>query len=185
MSTSGTCLQSFWRDTLQSIGGLQAIANHLAEDNQLGELIRQHGKRIVLSTYVLTTARDEPTLAGLTGHELRWMRTLQILRPRSFRLLFLTFSLPLAILGSLFAAAAPAVAPVAWALLLTTALARLALYFVHRLDEQRALFLDLWLLPARELLICWVWCRTFFTSRITWRGVEFAVGTDGIMRSLS
>jgi ceramide glucosyltransferase len=173
------------RDTLQAIGGLQRIANHLAEDNQLGELVREHGQRIVVSPYLIKTARDEPTLQLMTHHELRWMRTLQILRPRSFRLLFLSFSLPLAILGSVFAAAAPAVAPWAWALLLTTVLARLALFFVYRLSEHRPLFSDLWLLPARDLLICWVWCRTFFISRINWRGSEFDVGTDGIMRNLS
>jgi ceramide glucosyltransferase len=173
------------RDTLQTIGGLQTIANHLAEDYQLGERVREHGQRIVLSHYLLKTARDEPTLGLLTHHELRWMRTLQVLRPRSFRLLFLSFSLPLAILGGAFAAAAPSLAPVSWTLFLTAVLARLAMYFVHRLSDQRSLFSDLWLLPARDLLICWVWCRTFFISRLTWCGSEFAVGTDGIMRNLS
>ena len=41
------------RDTLQAIGGLGAIANHLAEDYRLGELIRALGKRIVLLPYDL------------------------------------------------------------------------------------------------------------------------------------
>ena len=31
------------RDTLQAIGGLQAIANHLADDHRLGELVRGLG----------------------------------------------------------------------------------------------------------------------------------------------
>jgi hypothetical protein len=65
-----------------------------------------------------------------------------------------------------------------------TVVARLALHLVHRLRDKRALFADLWLLPARDLLICWVWCRTFFTSRFTWRGSDFHVGADGIMRKI-
>jgi ceramide glucosyltransferase len=62
--------------------------------------------------------------------------------------------------------------------------ARLALHIVHRLRGNRSVLADLWLLPARDLLICWVWCRSFFVSRITWRGHEFGVGSDGIMRRL-
>jgi ceramide glucosyltransferase len=173
------------RETLQGIGGLRVIADHLAEDNRLGELVRGNGQRIVLSPYLIKTARDEPTLDLLTGHELRWMRTLQVLRPRSFRLLFLSFSLPLALLGGALAATEPSVVPAAWMLFLTAMLARLALYLVHRLDNGQPLFSDLWLLPARDLLIFWVWCRTFFASRLRWCGSEFDVGTDGIIRNLS
>jgi hypothetical protein len=33
-------------------------------------------------------------------------------------------------------------------------------------------------------LICWVWCRSFFTSRFTWRGSDFHVDADGIMRKV-
>ena len=170
------------RATLRAIGGLEAIANHLAEDNRLGELIREHGQRIVLSHYLLRTTRHEPSLACLADHELRWMRTLQVLRPRSFRLLFLTFSPPLTLLGAACAASVPTVAPTAGTLLLAVLAARLALYFVHRRGDERILFADLWLLPARDLLILWVWCRSFFASRLTWRGSEFEVGADGLMR---
>jgi ceramide glucosyltransferase len=173
------------RDTLQAIGGLAAIANYLAEDNRLGELIRRHGQRIVLSHYLLRTTRHEPSLTSLMGHELRWMRTLKVLRPRSFRLLFLSFSLPLALLGAALTATGPAAAPAALILLMTVVVTRLALYFVHRRGDERTPFADLWLLPARDMLIGWVWCRSFFVSRLTWRGKEFDVGADGIMRDLS
>jgi ceramide glucosyltransferase len=173
------------RDTLRAIGGLDTIANHLAEDHQLGELVRAQGQRIALSRYLLRTARSEPSFALLTRHELRWMRTLQVLRPRSFRLLFLSFSLPLALVGGLLAAAEPAVAPLAWALVTTTVAARLALYLVHRLGGDRPLFSDLWLMPVRDILMCWIWLRSFFAARLNWCGNEFSVGSDGIMRKPS
>jgi hypothetical protein len=73
----------------------------------------------------------------------------------------------------------------AWALFQITVAARLALHFAHRLRGERSLFADLWLLPVRDVLICWVWWRSFFTSRLTWRGNEFDVGADGIMRKPS
>ncbi|MDB6041945.1 MAG: hypothetical protein JWM63_496 [Gammaproteobacteria bacterium] len=174
------------RSTLQAIGGLRAIADHLADDYRLGELVRGLGLRIALSPYLLRAEHHEPTLALLTRHELRWMRTLRVLRPRSFRLIFLTFSLPLATFGlALTAVAEPSLRLAAWALFQTTVVARLALHFAHRLRGERPLLADLWLVPARDVLICWVWWRSFFTSRLTWRGSEFDVGADGIMRKLS
>jgi ceramide glucosyltransferase len=173
------------RSTLEAIGGLQAIVNHLADDYRLGELVRGLGLRIVLSSYPVKAEHHERTLDLLMRHELRWMRTIRVLRPRSFRLIFFTFSLPLAIFGIVFAAAEPSFALVPRVLFQIVVVARLALHFVHRLRGNRSLLADLWLLPARDLLICWVWCRSFFISRITWRGHEFGVGTDGVMRRLS
>jgi ceramide glucosyltransferase len=173
------------RDTLQAIGGLRPIANHLAEDYQLGELIRGLGLRIVLSPYVVEGEHHEPSMDSLTRHELRWMRTIRVLRPRSFPWIFLTFSLPLATLGLTLTYAESSLSAAAWALFATTVAARLALHFMHRLQGDRPLFSDFWLLPARDLLLCWVWWRSFFTSRVTWRGNKFDVGADGVMRRLS
>jgi len=172
------------RDTLEAIGGLRAIANHLAEDYRLGELVRGLGLRIVLSPYVVHGEHHEPNLDSLTRHELRWMRTIRVLRPRSFRWMFLTFSLPLAIAGIVLASAESSLLTVAWLLFGTAVLARLALHFMHRLRGNRPLFSDFWLLPARDLLICWVWCRSFFSFRVTWRGNEFDVDANGVMRRL-
>jgi ceramide glucosyltransferase len=173
------------RDTLGKIGGLQAIANHLADDYRLGELVQGLGLRIVLSPYLLEAEHHEWTLALMMRHELRWMRTIRVLRPLSFRLIFFTFSLPLAIVGMLCVAAEPRFVPLALILFQVAVVARLALHFIHRLRGNRSVLADLWLLPVRDLLICWVWYRSFFISRITWRGHEFGVGTDGIMRRLS
>ena len=173
------------RDTLQAIGGLLGIVNHLADDYELGQLVRRLGLRIVLSSYRLKAEHHEPTLESLVRHELRWMRTLYVLRPRSFRFIFFTFSLPLALLGLMLGATQAPFSTVAWSLFQLTVVTRLALHLVHRLRGGRSLFADLWLLPARDLLICWVWCRSFFTSRFTWRGIDFGVDSDGIMRKLT
>jgi ceramide glucosyltransferase len=173
------------RETLQGIGGLRAIADHLADDYRLGELIRGLGLRIALSPHVLRAEHHEPTLDLLVQHEVRWMRTLRILRPRSFSLIFFGFSLPLAVLGLLLCGVEGAPSRLAWMLFEVAIVARVALHFAHRLRGERPLLADFWLLPARDLLLCWVWWRTFFTSRITWRGSEFDVDAHGIMRSSS
>jgi len=134
---------------------------------------------------MIKAEHHEPTLDCLLLHELRWMRTLYVLKPRSFRLIFFTFSLPLALLGLLLDAPEPYFSAVAVLLFQLTVATRLGLHFVHRVREKRPLFADLWLLPVRDLLICWVWCRSLFTSRLTWRGIDFDVGPDGIMHKMS
>jgi ceramide glucosyltransferase len=173
------------RETLQGIGGLRAIADDLADDYRLGELVRGLGLRIVLSPYLLKAEHHEPTLDLLVQHEVRWMRTLRVLRPRSFSLIFFGFSLPLAVLGLLLCSMGSMPSMLVWTLFEVTVLSRVALHFAHRLRGDRPLLADFWLLPARDLLLCWVWWRTFFTSRITWRGSEFDVDAHGIMRSSS
>src|SRR5579859_2829780 len=170
-------------DTLRAIGGFCAIADHLADDHRLGELVRGLRLRVVLSPYLVEGVHHEQNLASLARHELRWLRTIHVLRPWSFRMIFLSFSLPLAILGLLLAAAAGLHSAAVWMLFGITAVIRLALHYRHGLtDDDPHPFSDLWLLPVRDGLLCWVWFRSFFTSRITWRGAEFDVDVDGFMR---
>lgn len=174
------------RQTLEAIGGFQAITSHLADDYRLGELIRGKGFRIVLSPTAVQAEHDEPDLDALTRHELRWMRTIRKLRPRSFRLLFLTFSLPMAIAGFALSAAAaePLLTQVARWLGAIVVVARLGVHFAHRIASDqsgRSVVADLWLLPVRDALLGWHWFVSFLSSRICWRGGEFDVDADGIM----
>lgn len=169
------------RDSLVAAGGLRALVNHLADDHRLGELMRAAGLKIVMSRYVVKGEHHEPDFSSLARHELRWMRTIRVLRPRSFRMLFVTFSLPLAAAGFAAVASHSPHSIVAWTLLAMTGAARLALHFVPVSGDRRPSAWNLWLLPLRDLLMLWVWCRTFFTSRVTWRGKEFDVDADGIM----
>jgi ceramide glucosyltransferase len=180
------------RDTLQAIGGLEPLANTLADDYQLGERVRGLGLRIELSPYVVTGEHHEPSYDSVTRHELRWMRTIRVLRPMSFRFMFVTFSLPMAVVGlglraadaSLGAVASLGGAP-AIALFATTLASRLALHFLPRIAGPRPLLADFLLLPLRDLLVVWVWLRSFFTSRVTWRGNVFDVDAEGVMRRLT
>jgi ceramide glucosyltransferase len=173
------------RSTLDAIDGLKATADHLADDYRLGELIRRRQERIVLSPAVVVANHHEPSFEALAAHEARWMRTIRALRPRSYPLLFLSFYLPVASAGMLLCAASssssqPSAA--AWALFLFVLLARLVLHLAQRPTTVPAALADLWLLPVRDLLMCWVWGRGLVSSRVLWRGREFIVGVNGVMR---
>jgi ceramide glucosyltransferase len=175
------CLQ---RRTLEAIGGLLPIANHLADDYELGERVRKTGLRAVLSDYVTRTEHYEPTLNHLLGHEIRWMRTIRALQPQGFRFLFISFSLPLAFLGAALLLSVPSLGNLSLTLFAVTLVARLILYAAARWGDERLDLSDLWLVPTRDVLLLWVWWRALRTSRVTWRGHEFSVDAHGVMRVL-
>ena len=173
------------RTTLEASGGLRAIVDHLADDYRLGELVRAQGLQIVLSPYELRAKHDEPDFRSLTRHELRWMRTLRVIRPLCLTMIFLTFSLLLATIGVSLLAAAGTVPAAGWTLFGATVLARLGLHLVYRRHGERPLFADLHLIPLRDLLIFGIWCQNFFCRRVTWRGSRFDVDATGVMRRIA
>jgi ceramide glucosyltransferase len=172
------------RNTLEAIGGLLPIANHLADDYELGERVRQMGLRAVLSDYVTRTEHYEPTLDHLLGHEIRWMRTIRALQPQGFRFLFVSFSLPLAFLGASLLLSVPTLGTLSLTLFAVTVAARLSLHAAARWGDERLSLADLWLVPTRDVLLLWVWWRALRTSRVIWRGHEFSVDAEGVMRGL-
>jgi ceramide glucosyltransferase len=172
------------RSTLDAIGGLRELVDHLADDYQLGQMIRARGLRIMLSPYEIRAEHHEPDLVAMARHEIRWMRTLHIVRPMSFRMIFLTFSLALALIGLLLTTAV-AWRLLPWLLFGVTITARVGVHFVRRMRCGRPLLEDVLLIPVRDLLTCWIWCQSFFSRRISWRGHEFDVDSTGVMRRVA
>jgi len=182
VSGQTVCLR---RETVRALDDLRLLADHLADDYRLGELVRGLGLRIVLSPYEVSGEHHEPSFRSVTRHEVRWMRTLRILRPWSFRWLFLSFSMPMAIAGMTIMLVTAPRAVEAWILFGMAVGARLVLHFARRVQGGRPPLWDICLIPLRDLLLVSVWFGSFFTSQVTWRGSVFDVDTNGVMRRLS
>ena len=167
---------AFRSAVLQSIGGFEALAPHLADDFMLGHLIAQRGLRVVISKYVIRTMVSDSTLPILWEHELRWHRTIRGLQPLGYAGMFLTFPVPLALLAF---ALAPRRVP-AGALLATAILARIALQRV----AARALGVPpaaLWLIPARDCFGLAVWARGLTGRNVRWRGAPLQMATGDLL----
>jgi ceramide glucosyltransferase len=161
------------RRALARIGGFMAIANQLADDYRLGELTRRLGLKTVLSDVVVDTNVVEGSFGDLVRHELRWLRTIRAVRPVGYCFSFITFGVPVAILGALLAGgAAPAIA-----MLAVTAAVRILLHFKTR--NQDASLRQLFILPIRDLLSVALWSWSFVTRRVHWRNDHFLVNRDG------
>ena len=154
------------RDTLSRIGGLGGLAVHLAEDNVLGQRVRELGLNIALADTVPATGVPEASLAALWQHELRWARTIRTLEPRGFAASTLQFPLFWCLLAMALSGAAD------WSgILLGTAWvvrAGCAIQIDRAVSSRQPL--PLWLLPLRDLLSVAEIVVSFLGARVVWRG---------------
>jgi len=163
---------------LARIGGYESLANLLADDYEIGNRVHQAGGKVLLSREPVWTMYPAQTARGFWEHQVRWARTIRLVRPASFLGLLFTHGLPLALLAA-------AVAPAAW-----ISAAYLLAYLVLRLGmawlvgvwglQDAVLRRKLWLVPLRDLLHFAVWLAAFASNRIKWGGLTFEL-RDGQM----
>jgi ceramide glucosyltransferase len=178
--TSGATI-ALRRDVLDAIGGFAQLADHLADDFQMGALVRARGLRTVLSEVVVETTVDEPTLSSLVRHQLRWLRTIRTVQPAGYAFSFITFPVPVAIIGVVLAGGA------AWSLVfLAIAMAcRVTLHFIRSSDAWSVSLSQLWLLPIHDLLAFGLWCWSFVAPEVTWRRGRYRVERNGSLRPMA
>jgi ceramide glucosyltransferase len=167
------------RTRLEAIGGFCAVADYLADDFMLGNLIEQSGYEVHLSNYIVETAMHPVGLAGMLRHQLRWARSTRISRPFGYLGMILTYGTALALLT----VAVDRASYSSLLLLTATLVVRLAIGWligVHWLGD-KILKKYFWLLPVRDLLSFLIWCSSWVGRRVEWRGRVFEVGRDGKM----
>ncbi len=154
------------RDTLEQVGGLRALANHLADDAVLGRLVRALGLEVALADTVPATTVPETQMPVLFEHELRWARTVKSLVPGEFALSIVQYPLFWAALtvgvsgGALWA----------WWLLACAWVVRAVVAHAIDRDLSIASSLTIWCLPFRDLLSVTVVLASYRTRRVAWRG---------------
>lgn len=167
------------RARLDAIGGFPALADYLADDFILGNLIAASGYEVRLSQHVVETAMPPAGFAAMLRHQIRWARSTRISRPLGYLGLILTYGTALAVLTVVVDGASK----FSLALLAVTLIARLAMGWligVHWLHD-RILKRNFWLLPLRDLLSFVIWCFSWIGKRVEWRGRLFEVARDGKM----
>ena len=166
---------------LAKIGGYEALANLLADDYEIGNRIHKAGGKVLLCREPVWTMYPAQTIKGFWQHQVRWARTVRMVRPGSFFGLVFTHGLP-------WAVAASVIAPVAWigALYLSGyLLLRLVMAWVVGVwgvgDE--LVRRKLWLVPLRDAVHFVVWLAGFASNRVNWGGIEYTIH-DGEMEQV-
>ncbi len=154
------------RQTLDSVGGLHALANHLADDAVLGRLVKARGLTVALAGTVPATTVAEAHLPDLFAHELRWARTIHSLAAVGF----IMSSVQYPLFWSALAVGLSGGAGWAWLAFGLAWLARGAAGY----GIDRALGLTpsagLWCLPLRDLMSIAVMLASYRTDQVAWRG---------------
>ena len=159
------------RETLTRVGGLEALKDHLADDNVLGQLVRAEGLDVALAHTVVATTVPEQSMAALWRHELRWARTIRTLAPASYAASVLQYPMFLAVLTLLTSGGAVWT----WALLIGVwSIRALAVVGIdHALGGMLgglAFRCPVWLVPVRDLLSAAEWVVSHTGRRVDWRG---------------
>ena len=163
---------------ISKMGGFEAIAGTLADDYELGNRIAKAGGVVMLSREAVWTMYPAQTPTSFWSHQMRWARTIRLLRPWSYAGLLLTHGLPWTLLAAL-------VAPARWmaaSYLVAYAVLRLTMAWTVGVWGVRddVLRKKIWLVPLRDAFYFVIWLAGFGSNRITWGNDEYLV-RDGQM----
>jgi len=171
---------AFRRAELEKIGGFTAVADHLADDYELGKRISDLGLSVELSEVVVETFLPAYDFRGFLAHQLRWARGVRDSRLGGYIGLVFTFGLMWAALAVI----ASRGAYWAWGLLAGTMLLRLAVALgVGRVAlRDRRVLKDAWLIPLRDVVAVLVWISSLFGDTVSWRGDHFQLKNGKLIR---
>jgi ceramide glucosyltransferase len=192
---------------LQSVGGFAALADYLADDYHLGQLVAQGGKRIVFSPVVVECHEPHRTWAQVWAHQLRWARTIRACQSLPFffsildnatlwPLLWLAFAATLfyqpdtlSITIASISSGVQILPPLAGGMDFSAIVGLSALFFAFRIatalhQEKRltrssAHFPWFWMVPVKDLLNAAIWAAAFIGHHIEWRGQRYRILPGG------
>jgi ceramide glucosyltransferase len=161
------------REALDRIGGLLPLADHLADDYELGARVARAGYRVALSAEVVETGVPAYDWRGFADHQLRWSRTVRDARPWGYAGLIFTHGLGWAVLNVI----ASGVSLLSLWLLGLSLFLRLTLAMTvgDQVLGDRQVLPRLWLLPLRDLVAMGLWAAGFAGNTIVWRGERFTL----------
>ena len=167
---------------LAKIGGYEALADLLADDYEIGNRIHKEGGKVLLSREPVWTMYPTQTFKTFWQHQVRWARTVRLVRPASFVGLLVTHGLPWCVLA---AAVAPS-SRVGAGFLAAYLVLRLLMAWVVGVwgVNDAVLRRRLWLVPLRDAIYFAVWLAGFTSNRVMWGGVEYSIA-GGKMREVA
>jgi ceramide glucosyltransferase len=154
------------KTVLAEVGGLEAVSNHLADDQVLGRIVRAKGYQLTLAPVIPATTVPEKNFRALFRHELRWARTIRALVPVPYAASVLQISLFWALLAAIFSG----FSHWTWGLFFFVLLTR---YIAARqIDAMLGLAKagDAWLFLVRDFCSAIIFVVSYAGDTVDWRG---------------
>lgn len=166
----------FSRSTFDRIGGLERVANLLAEDFVIGKMFQHAGLAVVIAPTVLANPTRGLSVSAFVARHLRWSMIRWRLRP--FAALLEPLTAPLALLP--LAIWAWGIWGVAW--VSASWIARDVGGWLLLRGSQRV-WIPLLLAPVRDLTALAIWIIAPFKRHVTWRGRRVRMGAGTLLFS--
>lgn len=171
------------RETLEQIGGFEALGDYLVEDNELGRRVLQRGLKIEVLPYVVDTTIDLNGAAHWWQKQMYWEQNTRAAVPALFVATLMLRVIPLALI---YAALSGWSAPALSVLFSLAALRMLSAGAVIGVAlNDRPAFANLWLLPIKDCLSLIWFAQSIAKGTVIWRGVEMELTRDGRLRALA
>ena len=169
------------RKILTDFGGFEALANYLADDYMLGQMVSERGYKVHLSHSIVENLSYEPNYKSLFLHELRWARTLRAAEPLGYMGTFITDTLIVSSFTAFFALLFTQHTFLPASILGITITARILLH----LQVKSALELNgtgsIFLIPVRDVMSFIIRIVSYMGNSVEWRNHTFSVDDDGLM----
>lgn len=163
------------RAQLERIGGFVRLADHLADDYQLGQLVSQSGGSVELCPVVVECRTAPMTFVEVCSHQLRWARTIRACRPVAFVFTVLSIA---AIWPLLWLALQPSMASAMAALLCLAIRGAAGVYLEGRMTG-RFTWSSAAMALVKDVFQLGIWTLAFTGRRVVWRGVDYRVEPGG------
>jgi len=155
------------RRALEAIGGFEAFANVLAEDQAIGLAVREAGFGVTLSPVVVRNIVVKRTLKRALDRQIRWNKIRYAFSKAAYASEFLVNPLPFAMLTF-----HPA-------MILAVALMRIAqVALLGMATNARLTWRELALVPLQDLLQFGAQFVPYFDDTVTWRGYTLRIGPN-------
>ncbi len=165
------------KKTLEAIGGLEAIADFLADDYMIGNLASKAGYTVRLSRYVVETVLSRLDISGFIKHQVRWARGIRTCNRAGHTGSVITNGTVLAA----FYLALSGFSATGWALFALVLALRLMMACSIGVgclgDKLLKRYLPLVLI--RDFFSFYFWCAAIFGNRVEWRGKTFKLSPGG------
>lgn len=170
------------RDVLEQIGNFDGLADYLADDYMLGQLVFEQGYQIALTPYIVENVIYEPNLKGLFQHELRWARTIRSVQPVGYSLSFITELLPISLIAALLVYVQTSSLLLVSSIVGSAFAMRVALHYIVSVTVPGGTMFAPWLIPLRDLVSVGVRVVSYFGSRVLWRESAFEIHANNQLK---
>jgi ceramide glucosyltransferase len=169
------------RARLLAIGGFEQLADHVADDYQLGNRIMRQGARVVVSPMVVECRTGPVRFGEVWTHQLRWARTIRVCQPWPF---FCSVIGNGSLWPLLWAVARPGWPSFAGAGLCLAVRWAAGVYLEGKMTGKHHVFTG-GLAVAKDLLQFAIWALAFASRKVSWRGVDYHVKPGGKLVRIS